>query len=560
MSDEIRVGADSLNLPEPSEAGLTPPAPRPAEPAGSPNAIKGVLDQLKEMRERFDELEAMVSKQVGAAQLPPSSVAQPIQQPPSYPQPPQRAQAASPPSPPAAAPRVEEFLPPAQPTPPPRPLADPVSAILEGALRPPSASDTLFAEPEPKAPEGGRQLRAPAGSGSFQPGPPVSPVSSPPTPPAEPAPAPVVSRGLPPIPLDQPPTPPAERTPTRPAPVSVPEQPQGLQPRDLLVEVAGLSGPARAAQLQQELTLTRMREASREQLSTRKGGRPEFLRITTKFERGNPMVIAVTSPKGGVTKSTTAANLAAYLAKAAEISNLGGQIRVLLVDGDVANGNLALRVASTMEPNMLDLLDHMDGLRGAGADISDYRQDMAPFVLPNEALDNLDILAAPDNPDIIDQIYPSDLEYLIESFSQFYDVVIFDTGTQITEHTNCAWLDFAKHGVYLMVEPEIACLQSTTEYARRARLLNLITAEQCRVVMIRANVPIANLKPRQVLAEVFSFIPPDRAFLIHDHYLDAVEASNAGEFLVLKSAEYAAELTPIVKQMLEGYERQTHHR
>jgi MinD-like ATPase involved in chromosome partitioning or flagellar assembly len=263
------------------------------------------------------------------------------------------------------------------------------------------------------------------------------------------------------------------------------------------------------------------------------------------------LVLSVTSPKGGVGKSTTSANLAAYFSKAAELSERK-DVRVLLVDGDVANGNLALKVAHRLEPNMLDLLEHMDKVIEQNGTLDSYQRDVAPFVLGHPKISNLDILAAPDNPDVIGQIEHEDLQYLMQIFARFYQIIIFDTGTQIVEHTNCAWLAFSSQ-VYLMVEPELACLQSTREYAMRAEYLDLLTTDVYRLVMIRADMEIANMDPRKIASDVFSFISPDKVFLIPDFHRDAIETGNAGEFLTLDSAEYAAALTPLVQASLESY-------
>lgn len=269
---------------------------------------------------------------------------------------------------------------------------------------------------------------------------------------------------------------------------------------------------------------------------------------------GQPLVMSFTSTKGGVGKTTTAANVAAYIAKAAEISDAADRCRVLLVDGDLANGNLAQRVAQASTPNMVDLINHADWLKMSETEISDRTRDIEPFVLAHPTVTNLDILAAPDNPEVISQLVDEDLDAMMRAFADFYQVVIFDTGTQITEWTNCAWLKYSSQ-VYLMVEPEVACLNSTAEYAKRARKLNLITPDVCRVVCIRADMDIGDISTQEIVGDLFSFVPPQKQFYVADFHRDAIESGNAGEFLTLDSAEYAAALTPIVRSSLESYER-----
>lgn len=327
--------------------------------------------------------------------------------------------------------------------------------------------------------------------------------------------------------------------------------------------VAAKEGPEAVDSLQANVTITDIRSAARQDIeenkrtkkNTRKGkSKPQFLRITNRFAPGRPLVVSFTSPKGGVAKSTTAANYAAYIAKAAELSGEGDNVRVLLVDGDVANGNLALRVAQRLKPNLLDMVIHMDELHKAGGSMENFERDVAPYVLAHPKISNLDILAAPENPEVISQLRQEDLNALMSCWAQMYSVVVFDTGTQINEFTNCAWLSYSSQ-VYLMTEPELACLNSTLEYAKRARKVNLITPDVCRIICVRADMEIGDIPPEEFVGDVFSFVPPNRQFYWPDFHRDAISAGNAGEFLTLDSAEYAKALTPVVRQSLDSYER-----
>lgn len=281
---------------------------------------------------------------------------------------------------------------------------------------------------------------------------------------------------------------------------------------------------------------------------------PSFPAIKTQFTPGRPLIISFTSSKGGVGKSTTATSVAAYITKAAEASEQQ-DLKVLLVDGDIVNGNLALRVLGKIEPNLLDLLNHMDEVQRHGGELGEYEQDIGRFMLDYPKLANLDILAAPDNPDVIKQIEQDDLDYLMERFARFYDVIIFDTGTQLTDNTNCAWLNYSQQ-VYFMAEPEISCLQATAEYVKRARRSQLLTPDECRLIMTHCDVDAdtQQFDPRKAASEIFSFIPPDRVFFMPDLRQEAVSTANAGELLILTSTPYAASVGEIVKHALEHYE------
>lgn len=336
-----------------------------------------------------------------------------------------------------------------------------------------------------------------------------------------------------------------------------------MKVQDVLVAIASNAGPDAEFDLQANVAMADVRSASKQHMETNKRTKkntrkskqkPQFLRISTNFAPGRPLVVSFTSPKGGVAKSTTAANYAAYIAKAAELSGVADKVRVLLVDGDVANGNLALRVAQRLKPNLLDMVIHMDELHKAGAQMDNFQRDISPFVLGHPKISNLDILAAPENPEVISQLTQPDLDALMTCWAQMYNVVVFDTGTQINEFTNCAWLNYSSQ-VYLMTEPELACLNSTLEYTKRARKVNLITPDVCRIICVRADMDIDGLSPEEFVGEVFSFVPPNRQFYWPDFHRDAISAGNAGEFLTLDSADYAAALTPVVRQSLASYEQ-----
>ena len=353
------------------------------------------------------------------------------------------------------------------------------------------------------------------------------------------------------------PQPVIEMQPQQPSDAPVPEA------IDLLAAMALAGGSDRADQAQAEQTLQLIREqakAGRDEKRTHKNTRRQsneqvqLFPVMTRFQPGHPLVITFTSPKGGVAKSTTAVSMAGYLAKSGELS--GNPIRVLLVDGDVANGNLALRVAKTVRPNLLDMLKNVDATKSSGQVWgTDFARDIAPFVLVDERIPNLALVAAPENASVINEVSQQDLEEMVGAFARFYDVIIFDSGTQIIEHTNCAWLAFASQ-VYLMMEPETSCLHQTREYAARAVGMGLLTEDRFRAVMIRADMDLDGLDPEAVMAEMFPYIPGDRRFLIPDFHRDGIATANAGEILSLESQAYATAITPMVQSALSSYERE----
>jgi hypothetical protein len=104
-----------------------------------------------------------------------------------------------------------------------------------------------------------------------------------------------------------------------------------------------------------------------------------------------------------------------------------------------------------------------------------------------------------------------------------------------------------------MVEPDIACLQSTLTYAKRVRKLNLVSPERFRVVMIRSDIP-AQIDPVKSVEKLFSWVPENKMFFIKDYQRDTYVMGNIGDFLVLESGEYASEILEIAKSSLSQYD------
>ena len=453
------------------------------------------------------------------------------------------------------------------------PVAPPVAPIMppQAPVAPPVMPEPGFPVPEPLAPAMPPVMPpvspldpvAPPAAPITPPAPPYAPIMPEPGFPAPAAPVQPIAPVMPPPLVDIPAAPIMPQPPVEAGDAAPLGQPSAPLVQDVLVAVAAHEGTEGSEDLARNVALSDLRTAAkmqredgrRTQKNTRKkSSAPKFIRVATRFHPGRPLVAAFASPKGGVAKSTTSANFAAYIAKAAELSGMGDKVRVLLVDGDVANGNMALRLAHTLTPNMLDMVNHMDELAAHNQKMDNWQRDISPFVLAHPKLPNMDILAAPDNPEVITQLRQEDLDGMMRAWAQFYQVVVFDCGTQITEFTNCAWLNYSSQ-VYLMVEPELACLNSTSEFVKRARKGQLITPDVCRIICVRADMDIGDLNTQQAVGDVFSFIPPQRQFYWPDFHRDAIEAGNSGELLTLDSADYADSLTPVVKGALEVYEQ-----
>lgn len=131
-----------------------------------------------------------------------------------------------------------------------------------------------------------------------------------------------------------------------------------------------------------------------------------------------PNVIAVLSPKGGVGKTTTAFLLGNVLASHA-------RLRVIAIDANPDFGTLAaLAPDDARSPrSMTDLLAELKDVEDA--------EDLLPFVsrLPS----GLHLLAAPARVEVMAQMTPNLYGRLLGGLRRFYDVVVLDLGTGITD-------------------------------------------------------------------------------------------------------------------------------
>ncbi len=272
------------------------------------------------------------------------------------------------------------------------------------------------------------------------------------------------------------------------------------------------------------------------------GTKLQFLNIDETFD--GPLIVTFTGTVGGISKTTTTLNYGAFLAKSAELS--GSPMRVLVFDGDVENGNLSLRIGGQIKPNMLDMLIHMN----KHGKIEEY-EEMQQFVFSHPRIKNLDILPSPESVDIIDQLEDDDLNDTVVTLARFYDVIVIDTGTQITERTNQAWLAFSNQ-VYLMVEPDIAGMQSALTYSNRLRKLGIVVPDRFRLIITKSDIK-AEINPQEAVKRIFDWIPDHKIFSIKDYQQDMLAISNIGDFLVLESPDYAEEILNIARRSLEDY-------
>lgn len=149
-------------------------------------------------------------------------------------------------------------------------------------------------------------------------------------------------------------------------------------------------------------------------------------------------VITVFSAKGGCGKTTLATNLAVALAA-------GGARRVLLVDLDLAFGDVAIMMQLVPDRTILDAAtEHVDELTVRSA-LTSYGP-------------GLDTLLAPTGPAEAERVNQRAVSQILELARGMFEYVVVDTAPQFTDHVLTA-LDMS-HAHVLLTTPDIPALKN----------------------------------------------------------------------------------------------------
>lgn len=138
-------------------------------------------------------------------------------------------------------------------------------------------------------------------------------------------------------------------------------------------------------------------------------------------------IIAVTSVKGGVGKTTTVLNLAAAFNK-----------KVLIVDLDLYGSAIASSLDVKPRNNIFELIDDLENKRFSN--IESY------ITMYNE---NIDILAAPNDPRKATKLNTNFLNMVFYQLKVKYDIILIDTN-HIIDETNLVTFDLADEILYII--------------------------------------------------------------------------------------------------------------
>lgn len=186
---------------------------------------------------------------------------------------------------------------------------------------------------------------------------------------------------------------------------------------------------------------------------------------TKEHGKAKGQIISITSCKGGVGKSTLTTSLARLFAQE------NPDKKVLLVDGDISNGNMGIKFLGKQgvsiqdaikKPNLKNLIEHLQDSEIEDVSSCDYKQDLAPFLV--EVDKNMDLLLSADDYLLAEKVTAFDMKQVCHMMRENYDHVFVDTGTQLGEMYNQAWLSESDK-IVVVSEGDLACMFSVKAFA-----------------------------------------------------------------------------------------------
>ena len=218
------------------------------------------------------------------------------------------------------------------------------------------------------------------------------------------------------------------------------------------------------------------------------------VKTTSVHETSRPLKsITVFSPRGGVGCSTLATNLA--LAIYEETGK-----RVLLMEGKLFFGHLDVILNLRTHNTIGDLIPHVNALDDGL--ISDV-------VIKHGS--GIHVLLGPNNIQIAQGIRPDDLYKVFISLQRYYDYVVIDGGSSLSENT-VTLMDSADK-ILLVTTPDLAALHDTSRFVQVSKTL-AYPDEKLMIILNRDGL-VGGVKTKDIETalhhQVYDHIPDDPA-------------------------------------------------
>ncbi|MFN8635834.1 MAG: AAA family ATPase [Chloroflexota bacterium] len=237
-------------------------------------------------------------------------------------------------------------------------------------------------------------------------------------------------------------------------------------------------------------------------------------------------VIAVHGPKGGVGTTTVAVNLAVALYQQT-------RLRVVLVDGSLLSGDVAVAMNIANENSIADVVAHVRELDGDLLNDTLLKHGSGIWVLP-----------APSELERAEVINGEETTAVLAALRQFYDIVVVDTASRPDEHLLAA-LD-QSDVVLVVCTPEIASLKNAARFLALAHELGY-GDEKLKLTINRlsshGSIPLKDIE---------SNLRHKMAYGLPSDGIPVIEALNAGEPVVLMrpSARIAREIRSVAGELV----------
>jgi len=215
---------------------------------------------------------------------------------------------------------------------------------------------------------------------------------------------------------------------------------------------------------------------------------------TSKPDEVKPLrSLAVFSPRGGVGASTLALNLAVAL-----YEDTGA--RVLLMEGKFFFGHLDVMLNLRGRNTIADLLPHASALD----------EGLVREVVCDHAT-GIKVLLAPSDLQVGQGVRPDDIYSILVGLQKFFDYVIIDVGSYLTENT-VTLMDTADR-IMMVATPDLASLHDTSRFIQLSRSLGY-SPDKLMIVLNRAGME-GGVRTKDIEAalhhQVFAQVPDDHA-------------------------------------------------